>query len=437
MESKKPYTISEFIEVLNASLKALYAEIIGEVSEINIAASGHAYFTLKDKDTGETLSCVMWKNLYLLCGVELEVGMEIQIKGCPNFTGKFGKLSFITNAIELIGEGALKKAYDKLKKKLEAEGLFEISRKKPIPPFPQNIGVITSMHGAVIHDFSNNLRRSGFRIKMLDCRVEGPESGRYLALSVRALRNENLDALVLIRGGGSMQSLAGFNNEALVREIAKFPVPVITGIGHHQDMPLAALVADAAESTPSLVAALLCKAWTEATYSLEINKQKVFNAFEGIKDAAANIVTSTLNKTKEVLDKILKKYEEAKRAIRSGFLKIESKISYMERGFPDKTRTILKSFNNSLNFTESKYLFQIPKEIKNKYVGAVRIINTKIINLNRLIETNNPERQLSLGYSIVFSGDKVIRSVKDTKLGEKLNIRVMDGEIMSEVKNIK
>jgi exodeoxyribonuclease VII large subunit len=414
MNNRAPYKISEFIELINSALGTLQAVIIGEVSEVKVAASGHAYFTLKDKDTGDVLPCAMWKGKYMYSGVELEIGMEVQLKGCPSFTGRFGKMSFIAESIELVGEGALKKAYDKLKKKLTAEGLFDESRKRPIPLFPQKIGIITSVHGAVIHDFSNNLRRSGFNIKILDCRVEGPECGRGLALSVRAMRNEDLDVLVLIRGGGSMQSLAGFDNEMLVREIAKFPVPVITGIGHHQDVPLATLVADATESTPSLVAALLCKSWVEASYTLERDKRKIVQA----------------------LQIILAKYEGVKNIVKNGLAKIQMAITGLEHHITSDKNLIVKSFASSLVLARTKYIDNLPKEINQLYAMALKSINNKIATLVRLVEVNNPERQLKLGYSLVFKDDTLVRSIKDIKKDQDLNIRLADGEVVSVVKNI-
>jgi exodeoxyribonuclease VII large subunit len=411
--SNAPYKISEFIDLINSALSTLQAEIIGEVSETKVAASGHAYFTLKDKDTGDVLPCAMWKGKYMYSGVELEIGMEVTVKGCPSFTGRFGKMSFVADSIALVGEGALKKAYEALKKKLAAEGLFDMARKKPIPLFPQKIGIITSVHGAVIHDFSNNLRRSGFAIKILDCRVEGPECGRALALSVRAMRTEDLDVLVLIRGGGSMQSLAGFDNEMLVREIAKFPVPVITGIGHHQDVPLAALVADAAQSTPSLVAALLSKSWLEASYMLEKDKRKIVQA----------------------LDMILAKYKGIKDIVKNGLNKIQIAIAGFEHHVNSHARLLTAVFANSLSVVRAKYIDNLPQEIVQSYVLQLKATASRINNLERLVEASNPERQLRLGYSLVFKDRTVVRSVTDIQTGQEVTVRLVDGEATTRIKN--
>lgn len=279
-QDNMPYSVSGYVRFLNEILADSQAEITGEVSEVKIPASGHVYFTLKDPVNGDCLPCIIWKSKYFFCNVELEKGMEVLVKGHSNYYGPFGKLSFHANTVELVGEGALKKAYDKLKAKLEAEGLFDQSRKRAIPRFPKKIGVITSTHGAVVHDFNNNLLRCGFDVKIMNSRVEGAESGKDLFFAIRAFKERDIDVLVLIRGGGSMQSLAGFDNELLVREVANFPVPVITGIGHHQDIPLTALAADASQSTPSLVASLLSSPWAEAKMTLDNNQRKVLSTYE-------------------------------------------------------------------------------------------------------------------------------------------------------------
>ena len=167
-----------------------------------------------------------------------------------------------------MGEGALKKAYDKLKQKLEKEGLFSSEKKKPIPEFPQRIGLITSETGAVIHDFLNNLGKYGYQISFVNSRVEGQIAVQGLLLAITYFSGKEIDVLVIIRGGGSLESLQAFNNEALVRKIADFKIPVICGIGHDKDVSLASLAADKAVSTPTAVTALLNRAWEKAIHDV-------------------------------------------------------------------------------------------------------------------------------------------------------------------------
>lgn len=392
MELTQPLSIAEYVAVINNSLKQLHATVIGEVSEVKVAASGHAYFTLKDKHSGDTLPCAMWKFRYGVCGVQLEVGMEVRVSGEPNYKGEYGKLTFIVESLALVGEGALLKAYQQLKKKLAAEGLFDFDRKRRLPQFIRTIGVITSVHGAVIHDFSNNLRKSGFKVRILDARVEGPECGAGLALAVRAMRSEPLDVLVLIRGGGSIQSLAGFDNEALVREIVQFPVPVLVGVGHHQDVTLAALVADVQESTPSIVAAILGRTWEQAAAQLARDERMILTTYAATLRTASTLLTTTC-------------------AV--GLSKIEQQLVSARKHLLGNTREILTALTN-----------------------ALQQLSTRITAVTRLIDTNNPERQLQLGYSIARIDGRVVRSVRDVQPGATLQVQVADGDITSEIKSV-
>ncbi len=262
--NEKLFSVGEYIEVLNVALKREEIKLIGEVSSVKKAASGHVYFTVKDQKIDASLDCIIWNRTYQQCGVELVVGMELVLTGHPQIYPQRGSLSFVASTIELHGEGALKKAYDLLKKKLEQEGVFSPARKRALPELPHKIGIITSLKGAVIHDFNNNLGKFGFEIVCVDARVEGQQAVSSLLEAVEVLKGQDIDVLVVIRGGGSLESLQGFNNEALVRELVAFPVPVIAGIGHDQDVPLVALAADFMTSTPTAAAVLINRSWEEA-----------------------------------------------------------------------------------------------------------------------------------------------------------------------------
>ncbi len=260
----KVFSVGEYIQFLNVFFEQQTHRVLGEICEFKIGPSGHVYFTIKDKDGSAVIDVKMWKGPYDRCGIRLSEGLEVIVNGHANIWAKNGRLSLIADAIELVGEGALKKQYDALKNKLETEGFFEAGRKRKLPEFPERIGVITSKNGAVIHDFLNNLGRFGFKITMIDARVEGQVAVADLLTSVQAMRKEEIDLLILIRGGGSLESLQAFNNEALIREVMNFPVPVIAGIGHDKDVPLLALAADYMTSTPTAAAHLVSRPWEEA-----------------------------------------------------------------------------------------------------------------------------------------------------------------------------
>ncbi len=436
MMENEYYTVTEFISFLNSRINTPGLNVVGEISELKMSVKGHVYPVLKDKETGDILPCTIWGSDYVLSGLELEVGMEVLVKGYPEFYGPFGRLSFHAKTVELVGEGQLKIAYEKLKKKLSEEGLFEGSRKRAIPDFPQRIGIITSTRGEVIHDFTNNLRRSGFKIKVLHCPVEGPGSGPSLTLAVRRFKIEDVDILVIMRGGGSMQSLAGFDNEALVREIVSFPKPVIAGVGHHMDVPLASMAADMARSTPSLVASILNEPWNEARHTLEGSARKVLEGYEnGIRERS-DLINRTFTRSKGVLTAMIEKNNRNKARIIQALNLIERRLFELrEEIIIKKDQTGAKMVNavkeGLLKVSENS------KMITDCYSRALRMCLNKNKDLNRIVSANNPERQLKLGYAIARVRGRIIKSKSGLKRGERMDVMLSDGDIISEIKEIK
>ena len=225
--------------------------------------------------------CIAWfgGRFMRISASQLEAGMRIVVLGSANIYAPRGDLSFKVKAMELTGEGVLKKRYEELKKKLTAEGVFAEERKRAVPEYPERIGIVTSRNGAVIHDILNNLGRFGFKVSLVDARVEGPEAVESLLGAIKKLRKVPLDVLIVARGGGSMEALQAFDNEKLVRALVDFPVPVIAAIGHHQDVPLAALAADVHVSTPTAAANLLNRSWHEASFRLVRDTDRMPRSF--------------------------------------------------------------------------------------------------------------------------------------------------------------
>jgi exodeoxyribonuclease VII large subunit len=311
------FSISAYLKLLNSVLNSFEARIVGEVSEMKFGPTGHLYFSLKDKKDKSVLSCVIWNYDYKLCGVELKEGLEIIAQGIPDVYPPTGRLSFKTKTIQLVGEGELKKEYEKLKKKLEDEGLFLMERKKKIPSFVKNVGIITSKQGAVINDFLNNLGRFGFKIKFIDSRVEGMEAVKDLLASVKAMKKLDLDVLVIMRGGGSLESFLAFNNETLIKEVSKLPFPVIAALGHDKDVPLLALASDKMVSTPTAAANLLNQSWIEAEMELKEKEREIFGFLEKIISSFKMIEY----KVGEVLPRLLE----------NEIVKLKEKMENMER----------------------------------------------------------------------------------------------------------
>lgn len=387
----KIFSVSEFIALLNIGLNKSRVKMIGEVSEVKVNSAGHAYFTLKDKKDGSVMSCAIFKYNYAICGITLRVGMEIIVLGYPNVHKNYG-FKFIAETIELSGEGILKKQYEELKKKLTAEGLLAEERKRPLPLYPQRIGLITSKQGAVLADFLNNIGRFGFKIKMIDSRVEGQEAVADLLLSIKTFKKQDIDVLAIIRGGGSQEALEVFNNESLAREVANFPVPVIVAIGHHKDEPLIDFIADVSVSTATAVATTISKSWNDLALVLEKHERGTLFRYEVI-----------LNR----------------------YLAIENKLRISLGNFKNALLNVKINLRNSLDKSLSGFGL------------LLSAVNQKLVQAEKTVFLNNPERQLGLGYSIARCNGKIVRRIGDAKKGENMDVRVIDGIIFSEVKNIK
>lgn len=386
----KPLTVSEFISRTNTQLRALAARIVGEIGRVD-EKNGHRYFALKDEANGNTLNCIVWRSKYEMFGLNLKEGDKIIISGRPEIYAASGKLSFICDSVELAGEGALKKAYEALKKKLEAEGLFAPERKRKLPQFPRTIGIITSRQGAVINDFLTNIGKFGFVLELIDTRVEGQLAVGDILAAIKTFKCRKIDVLVVIRGGGSPESLQAFNNELIVREIAAFPVPVIAGIGHDKDVPLVQMAADISVSTPSIAAMQLNANWQKI---LQFIGQQEISIIGRYKNELAQTRTSL-----------------------AGYA-----------GLLGNFRFILKDILSKLNDRGQKMLTVIAQ--------ALEAACKRADYLQNLITSHNPERPLKLGYSIATINGKVIKKTSQVKAGCLLDIRLSDGKLTSEVKKI-
>ena len=410
---EKIFSVSEYIDLVNRGLKEFAAKIIGEVSEVKTGPTGHVFFSLKDEKVQSVINCIIWESRYQLYGIELKEGLKIIATGYPEIYAPTGKISFLAEVIEHAGEGKLKKEYERLKKKLTEEGIFEEVRKRPIPKYLQKIGIITSRQGAVLADFLNNLGRFGFKVKMIDSRVEGQAAVADLLLSIKTFKEHDIEVLVIMRGGGSLESMMAFNNELLVREISNFPVPVIAAIGHHKDVPLAALAADLAVSTPSIAATVLSESWKQAILFLERYERDITNSYKDALDNTHNLINQATETIHEYCDSIFSKYKE----IEDGF-----KIS-------------LRDFQNALLNVKMNLRSSVTKSFSG-FKALLFRVNKQLEYAEKAVSSHNPERQLMLGYSIARCDGKIIRRVKDTKVGKDIDLRVTDGTIISKVRNI-
>lgn len=350
-------TPTEFLSMVNQTLDYAYAsvELVGEVANFKVNQGKWVFFDIKD----ETSSVGCFMVLHQL-RVPLEDGMKVMVKGAPKIT-KWGNFSFTVTAVQPVGEGSLKKAYEILKKKLLAEGLFDAEKKRPLPKDLARLGVISSTGAAGYADFIKiiNARWGGIKVMVAHTQVQGLDAPDQI---IRALKyfNERGEAQVIaiLRGGGSADNLACFNDESLVREIAASKIPVITGIGHEVDELLVDLAADMRASTPSNAAELLTRDRTEELVKLE----------------------HTITKVRQLISQEIERGEEA---------------SY------DKVR-------------------RVGEELVSKCNKLNAVVTEKL----RLVEALNPERALRQGYAIIKGELAVGNVVKITTINQKIEAEV-------------
>lgn len=388
---EKIFKVSEFNEFVDTYLNKVGEIVVeGEISQININQGKWLFLTIKDEHSSVEAFGVLnnIKNYSLL-----EEGMLVHLYGIPRLYQKTGRFSINTIQILFAGEGALKVTFEKLKNQLESEGLFDERRKRKLPLFPQKVGLITAKNSQAYFDFVKVLtaRMGGIKIFFYPVQVQGRESAKTIVKAFEFFNQkfEDLDTVVLIRGGGSLEDLQSFNTEEVARAIYTSKFPVVCGVGHEKDISIADMVCDLRASTPSNSAELIA---AQKDYILS----KITSNF--------NYLYSTLTNLKDQ-----KKHE------------INRNIMVLEKSLSEKSERIKTGVN--------KFLFQIEKfemSVKHK----ISLVEENLRLLNSLDYKNVLKRGFSVTYT--FEG-KVLKNVKNALLNSTITTELLDGKIKSRV----
>ncbi len=278
--SLRTYGVGELIREINAALAGGFGEVWvkGELSGVKVAASGHRYFQVKDAE-GQ-LSCAMWAARADRLKFKLEDGQAVLLRGRLEVYAQRGSLSLVVEEVRPEGIGELQLAFEQLKAKLEAAGLFAEERKRPLPALPQRLGLVTSPTGAAVRDVLKVLSRwEHLSVLLYPVRVQGKGAEGEIARAVRYLgRSRLVDVLLVVRGGGSLEDLWAFNEEVVARAIADSPIPVVSGVGHEVDFTIADFVADVRAATPTQAAEIVVAA-------LERQQRRVETAHDALTGA--------------------------------------------------------------------------------------------------------------------------------------------------------
>ncbi len=325
VEPPKHLTVSELTTQIRGVLEPRFTQVwvVGEVSNYRPASSGHAYFSLKD--SGSSISAAYFGWGAKRRSFELKDGLQVLCRGKVTVYQPRGTYQLSLEHIEPLGAGALQVAYEQLKAKLQAEGLFDAAKKRTLPRFPTSIAVVTSPSGAAIQDMLNILKRRapGIRVTVVPALVQGAEAPAQVLAGLEAANRWNLgEIVVLARGGGSIEDLWGFNDEQLARAIRASKLPVISAVGHEIDFTIADFVADLRAPTPSAAAEIVSGHWVDAVTRLRDSNQRLRNG-----------IVRDLTHRKTVLSHIAARVVSPRDRLREQAQKCDELFMRLERAF--------------------------------------------------------------------------------------------------------
>ena len=440
---RRIYTVRDLVSTVRTGLEREYTDIwiSGEISNYRPADSGHLYFTLKDGEA--QLRVVMFRMQARLLRFRPDNGMEVIARGRVTVYETRGELQLISEYLEPKGAGALQIAFEQLKAKLAAEGLFDDDRKRPIPMLPRSIGVVTSPRGAAIHDMLNVLRRrhATARLLIYPAQVQGEAAASEVAAGIRYFnKSKTVDVIVIARGGGSLEDLAAFNNEGLARVISASELPVISAIGHETDFTIADFVADLRAPTPSAAAEMVISARQQLEaqieslgrrlehgirYRLMVKRQR----FQDLSEHRAVLrMTDAIRRRQQRLDDLSGKLWTSERD------KLQSYRRRLElaaiRVRHHDLRRVLQGMRKDLLTVSS----QLPRGIRSLIQNRRAKWEQSAAKLNALSPLNILER----GYAVVFDpAGRPLTDAARVSIGDELKVRLSRGDLDAQVLRTK
>jgi exodeoxyribonuclease VII large subunit len=412
--------------------------IEGEISNCRPAPSGHIYFTLKDGEA--QLPVVLFRRQASLMRFRPADGLAVLVRGRVSIYESRGQLQVIAETIEPRGAGTLQLAFEQLKTRLLAEGLFDATRKRPLPSFPKCIGIVTSLTGAVIRDIVTIVQRRHARLNLLvyPATMQGASSPDSVAAAIRWFNaNPSLvDLIILARGGGSLEDLAGFNNEGLARAIADSELPIVSAIGHETDFTISDFVADLRAATPSAAAELVTAAQHHiedriAILTARVQRAGRFHLVHARQRYARLSPESVLIRLRDAVNRRDLRLDELRlrldsltqRALRIRRQRLTFLIDRLSR---QDTAARVAAIHRRLHSADQRL-----------HHTATQIINRRQIRLNRAsagLEALSPLAVMSRGYALVYGADgNLLRSVAATTPGQTIRVRLAQGALEAEV----
>jgi exodeoxyribonuclease VII large subunit len=437
---RRIWQVRDIVGSVRTALEREYADVWveGEISNFRPADSGHLYFSLKDE--AAQLRIVMFRSQARLLKFRPENGLKVIARGRVTLYEGRGELQLMAEYLEPQGAGALQIAFEQLKAKLQAEGLFERDRKRPIPVLPRKIGVVTSPRGAVIQDILNVLRRrhNGVHILIFPAQMQGETAALEVSSGVRWFNKAaNVDVIIVARGGGSIEDLAAFNDETLARTIAASEIPVISAVGHETDFTICDFVADLRAPTPSAAAELVIR-----------SKQELDERLTTLRTHLARALRMRLMEYEQQLDRLAR--HGAFGAMRTAIARRQQKVDDLVFRLSSAQANIFRQMHRRLDVAATRVRHH---DLRSKFASKQREIDAQIEKLTTTLRAYlmrrhsrlerlggqlqglSPISILERGYALVFDAEgHLLKDARRVHEGDTIHAQLALGQVTATVK---
>ena len=433
-------TVTELTQSIKQLLELNFGQIclLGEISNLARPSSGHLYFNVKDKRS--QVAGVMFRSAVQRCRFDLENGQEVFLFGRVTVYEPRGTYQIIVDRVEPFGAGALQLAFEQLKQKLADEGLFDPERKKELPTLPKGIGIVTSPTGAAIQDILNILNRRfpGIPVLINPVSVQGDAAKGEIAKAIKQLNElDQVDVIIVGRGGGSIEDLWAFNEEVVARAIYKSRIPIISAVGHETDFTIADFVADLRAPTPSAAAELVVPL-----------KEDLLEQVQELRENLERLLLSRINSGQEHLNHLNKRLRSPETIVQAQMMKVDDLTQRLRRFLDqqmDSYKGKVKHLNQSLRFHSPQIqidagrqrLQTLSHHMENALTQTLAQKRAKFIELTHVLDTVSPLATMTRGYGILTRPTgKILSSIADVTLNSKIQVRVQDGMIKAVTEQI-
>jgi exodeoxyribonuclease VII large subunit len=436
---RKTFTVAELSGRIRDLLGSEFNDIwvAGEISGCKMASSGHCYFTLKDQSA--QVRCVCFRTSLRYLKFKPRDGVAVLARGSIDVYEARGEYQLLVEALEPQGHGALQFAFEQLKKKLTAEGLFEADRKRAIPRLPRRIGIVTSPTGAVIGDMTQILSRRfpGLHIRLYPAMVQGEGSIEAVVRGIEYFSGSKwADVVIVARGGGSLEDLWTFNEEAVARAIAASSVPVISAVGHETDFTIADFVADLRAPTPSAAAELVICTQEQLVEQIGVSEHKLLQSIRyRLAMAARRLHQQGVERASAVLHRNIGRMQQRVDELEYRLRERVNGRTVARRKRLEELTARLRSLDLRLRFAAAR------RRLENAEAAALQIIRLRLTRAqNRLVPLQahltqlSPLKILDRGYAIVTNPEgRIVKEPEEAPVGSEIQVRLAKGNIAAEV----